>query len=906
MKIRQLLNIKECEFKAYIDSFNLYTRDKKNIMISNTYKNIIKNYILRNYSDSGLIELINKELEDSYFITKHEKQAVANNIFTNLDRYRRKVDNYIVDKDIKDNIGIENKEIQVKVDVVYEIDDNTYEIVKIKTSKPTLSLKARNADNLPENDIELYCMYLLGKKLYPNKRIIASYHHMGGKKDSDKEGKVYYNILLNEGIEALTKELSNYEDEKNNVLDKKELKKIDKSIKLINEVLNYNFTEGNNIVSSYDQNNLDDKILELYNTQLSSESEKCCDDNKCSMCDYSVYCKNKKPIQLEELKQLDKIQKEVHLTEEQEDVYLFNKGICKVLAGAGSGKSTTMAMRILRVIKEGCNPKDILLITFTEKGAKELKDKIISLSQFYKTYFDYNDLKVYTFNSYGQTLIEKEYELLGYDKCPELATNIDILDILKELVEENENISWLNYKNPLMSMRNYKGALIQLKTIFDKMKAFNYTEDELKEYLRKSNLYNIEDKDLNKAIEDIVLLYNKFNSELFKRNLIQYQDQILLATKILRKNLNKYGYKHIVVDEYQDTDKSQVDILKELVKYNEFESLMVVGDTNQSIFGFRNTTPENIINFEKDFDNVEVKYMMNNFRSTPQIVDLANKFISQNESCNKVNAVAKKDNGKEVVLKDFSTLKDERNYIIDLIKEKLREGTKLTDICYIGRTKKELLELQELLQENNISSNVRVMERYIDNSQVQSILNLAYYFKDITKNYYLWEFMNINGVYEADKMKEYDILINNNLDNNESIIEIFFNIAKELITDRVAIDFINKIEDRNYHTLNELLTYLNKISLYNDDTSVEKDDKLYNAITLTTGHGSKGLEWKIVVSGLDKFEYDDIEEDRRLLYVVLTRAMDELYLTYNKNMDKSRNKGKHPKCVDEIIKCMEE
>ena len=224
IKIRQLLNIKECEFKAYIDSFNFYTRDKKNIMISNTYKNIIKNYILSDYSDSGLIELINKELEDSYFITKHENQTVVNNIFTNLNRYRRKVQNYIVDKDIKDNIDIEGKEIQVNADVVYEIDDNTYEIVKIKTSKPTLSLKARNSDNLPENDIELYCIYLLGKKLYPNKKIIASYHHMSGKKDSDKEGKIYYNILLNEGVEGLNKELLYYKDKRNNVLDKKRIK----------------------------------------------------------------------------------------------------------------------------------------------------------------------------------------------------------------------------------------------------------------------------------------------------------------------------------------------------------------------------------------------------------------------------------------------------------------------------------------------------------------------------------------------------------------------------------------------------------------------------------------------------------------------------------------------------------
>lgn len=905
MKIRQLLNIKDCEFKAYIDNFNMYTRDKKNIMISNTYKDVVKNYNLNEYSGSGLKELINNKLDDSYFITKHEKQNILNTIFVNLNRYRSKINYDKVDKDVKENINVNGNDIEVKADVVYEIDDNTYEIAKIKTSKPSLSYRARNMDNLPENDIELYCMYLLGKQLYPDKNIITSYHHMSGKKDSDKEGKEYYNELLKGNDYKLYEQVLKLEEQIQYCIDKKEIAKIKKSVKTIQEILNYDFTEGNNVIScsNFNENYITDNIQKLMNIKLNENSNKCCDDSKCNICDYSVYCKNKPTIKLEELKQSESIQKEVNLTEEQNEVHMFNNGICKVLAGAGSGKSTTMAMRILRLIKEGCNPQDILLITFTEKGAKELKDKIIKLSKFYKVYFNYNDLEVFTFNSFGQYLINLEYKMLGYEKCPELATNINTLDILKELIEEYENIEWLNYKNPLMSMKNYKGALIQLKEIFSRIKAFDYSDIELLQYLKESNLYNI--KDYNGAIQDIKNLYFEFNDKLKENNLIEYQDQILLATRILQNKLQGYGYKHIVVDEYQDTDKAQVKILKLLVDYNWFKSLMVVGDINQSIFGFRNTTPDNIINFEKEFDNVEVKYMVNNFRSTPQIVNLANKFISQNESCNKVNAVAKKDNGKEVVLSDFDTSKDERQYIVDLIKEKLKEGTKLTDICYIGRTKKELLELQELLQENNIPSNIRVTERYIDNSQVQSILNLAYYFKDTSKNYYLWEFMNINGVHEVDKIKEYDTLINNNLDDNESIIEIFFNIVKELITDRVAIDFINKIEDRNYHTLNELLTYLNKISLYNDDTSIEKDDKLYNAITLTTGHGSKGLEWKVVISGLDKFEYDDIEEDRRLLYVVLTRAMDELYLTYNKNMDKTRNKGKYPKCIDEIIKCME-
>lgn len=906
MKIRQLLNIKECEFKAYMDSFNFYTREKKNIMISNTYKNIIKNYILSDYSDSELIELINRELEDSYFITKHEKQAVVNNIFTNLNRYGRKVDNYIVDKDIKDDVNVRGNNIEVKADVVYKIDDNTYEIAKIRTSKPSLSYKARNRDNLPENDVELYCMYLLGKQLYPDKNIVSSCHHMSGKKDSDKEGKDYYKELLKGNEYKLCEQALKLEEQMSYCTDKKEITKIKKSIKTIQEVLNYDFTEGNNVIScsSFNENYITDNIQKLMNIKLNENSNKCCDDSKCNMCDYSVYCKNKPIIKLEELKQLESIQKEVILTEEQREVYLFNEGICKVLAGAGSGKSTTMAMRILRLIKEGCNPQDILLITFTEKGAKELKDKIIKLSKFYKVYFDYNDLEVFTFNSFGQYLINLEYKMLGYDKCPELATNINTLDILKELVEKYENIEWLNYKNPLMSMKNYKGALIQLKEIFSRIKSFDYSDIELLQYLKDSNLYNI--KDYSKAIEDINTLYDEFNNKLKENNLIEYQDQILLTTKILQNKLQGYGYKHIVVDEYQDTDKAQVKILKLLVDYNWFESLMVVGDINQSIFGFRNTTPDNIINFEKEFNNVEVKYMVNNFRSTKEIVDLANKFISQNESCGDMKSKAFKQNGNLVQLKEFDTLKEEKEYHLKLIKDKINDDEKLTDICYIGRTRKELEELKELLESNNIPCNLKVTERYIDNNIVKSILNLAYYFKDTTKNYYLWEFMNVNGVKESETIKQYDDLINNRINDNDNVLELFFNIIDELIKDEIAIKFINNIKTQNYHSISELLTYLNKVSLYNDDTSIEKDDKLYNAITLTTGHGSKGLEWKIVISSLNNFKYENIEEDRRLLYVVLTRAKDELYLTYNNNMDKSRYKGKHTECVDEIIECLNE
>ncbi len=911
LKIRQLLNIKDCKFKAYVDSFNLYTRDKKEIMISNVCKDIIKSKDFKELTIDMIEELLNEKFDGTYIITKQEKEANIKILLSNLVRYQRwikKNELETITTDLKGIININDCNIEVKANIVYKRPNGIIELVKIKKGKTSLSYKAKTQDNLPINDIELHCLSLLGKKIFPNKLSLASYHHLSGKKDGDKTGKLFYDILIDKSENELLNIIDKLENDLNYIVDKKEIRKVKSQIKTIKDVLYFENTEGNNVITSNGNSDLNKTILELYNTNLDKNSEKSCDYNRCSMCDYSTICNNKIKMQLNELKSQVKEQKEVNLTDEQKDVYNFNEGICKVLAGAGSGKSTTMAMRILRLIQEGNSPKHMLLITFTEKGAKELRDKVISLAKYYNIYFDYNDLKVYTFNSFGQTLIEKEWRLLGFEKLPTLATNIDTIDIIKELVEEYDDIEGLNYKNPLMNMPNYKGSLIQLQFIFSRIKSYDYNMDELESYLTTNNLFNVRDGYYSGLVSDIFMLYSKYNTILKNKNLIEYQDQIIYTLEILKQKLYTYGFEHIIVDEYQDTDKSQVNVLKELVKYNNFKSLMVVGDVDQSIFGFRNTTPENIINFEKEFNNVEIKYMVNNFRSTPQIVNLANNFISINNSSGDLHSVAKKGDGQSVSIKEFDTKKDEREYLLNLVKDKIKTNN-LYDICIIGRTKKELTEIQELLENNNIPCNLRVSEKYIDNSQIQSILNLAYYFKDREKNYYLWEFLNINSNLTLEEINNVNECIketfkNKNIEQSE-LIELFYNIVDSKITDKVAIDFMERIKQRTYYSLNELLTYLTKIYLYKDNTSIEKDDKKYNAITLTTAHGSKGLEWKMVIGGLNEYKYDnDIEETRRLLYVMMTRAMDELYLTYNKNMDKIRDKGKYSKFIDEISESM--
>ncbi|NFH40822.1 ATP-dependent helicase [Clostridium sporogenes] len=936
IKLYQLKNMKQCPFKAYVSQFNFKTLINKSSMVRKVYKNILCNYNFIKLSQSQLKDIISEQLEDKYFLTNQEKEIevlTISNYLTRYIEYEKILNRKLLARNIYNDIQIGDKNIELNADIVFDNGDNI-EIVKYKTSATKLSYKARTEKNLPKNDIELYLLKKLGEKLFSQykKPIISSYYHLKGK----NEDKNTYEQFLKDKLVLISK-LNDLEFMAKICVDKKDKKAIDKQIKTIKDVLYFDNTKGNNIISFDYDNDLSDEIIKLSNTELNFDSEKC-QSSDCEFCSYSTLCNHKyidKNDGVEEVQSLKKSNGEVKLTEAQKQVVDIEEGNYRVNSVAGSGKSTTMVLRAIELFKRGYKPNDILMITFTNKGCEELKEKITYWLSYYDIKGIYTrDLNIFTFNSFGDSIISKEWNKLGFTEQPKLATMIDINDIIKELLIEYDKIDWLNYKNPLLNYPNAKGAFKQLLIYFNLIKSFNYNAVSLIENVlikEKDNLSITELKEKSFLIFD---LYDKFNEKLQEKNLLQYQDQALYLIELLEEYpelKNIYGYKHIIVDEYQDTDATQVDLLHLLSKCDKFKSLMVVGDNSQAIYSFRNTTPKNILNFDKEFDNVQDIFLLNNFRSTPQICNVANKLDKLNTQRIDKEIISKKENGKIPELLKFKTIDDENKYIAKLIQEKIKEGIPKHEICYIARTKKELLELQKLLNENDISNIVEASELYLDNTNVQCIINLANFFRNMEQDYYLMEYLLIadNKYLEMDNKSFEEIVqtIKNeiieeiqeidNQEDNESIevinkedlkINCFYKRIQPITEkDEVAKSFIENMQNRKFYTFNELLSYLYKISLYHDDTSIEKDDKKYDAIVLTTAHSSKGKEWSVVINSINKYKYEDIrndldllEEERRLLFVSLTRAKDELYVTYNTNQNKIRNKGKYCLFADEL------
>lgn len=926
MKIYQLNNIKQCPYKAYVSSFNLKTMTNKNGMIRSIYKEILLRNDFLSLSKSNLKELILSLLEDKYFVTKQEKQVEFEYIYSYIKRYavyEKKLNRRLLSKNINGFIEVGDEKIQVDIDAVYD-NGNNIELIKYKANATELSYKARTEDNKPQNNIELFIMKRLGEKIYEKfkKPIIASFYHMRGKSEDKTvlEDYIKDESILVEKINKL---------ELLNPTEKKEIKEVQKEIKLLKDVLYFNNTEGNNIIT-FDYNiDLSKDILKLINVELNSNSEKC-KSNDCEVCRYSNLC-NYEPVkkEFEQVKELKKSSGEVKLTEDQKKVvYDTHKGIYRIIACPGAGKSSVMVLRTIELFKKGYSAKDVLMITFTNKGAEELREKIGYWLNFYNIKdIKTSELNIYTFNSFGMSIIEKEWEELGYSSKPNLTTTIDVNDILRNLLEKYNNIEWLNYKNPLINFPHIQGVLIQLKNYFNKIKSFAYNQDEfIREVLAKEKCGT--DKEIKAST--IYYMYEEFNEILKRNNLVQYQEQISLLVKLFKKSnvfIEKYGFKHIVVDEYQDTNYTQVELLQMFKRHKNFTSLVVVGDEDQSIFSFNNTTPQNILDFENDFstpnESVNSIFMVDNFRSTPEICNTANKLISLNEKRLGKSIIGRKANGNLPILIKSNTLKDEYSYIAGKINEYINDSVPYHEIAFIARTKKELLNMQNILNENNIPNIIEVSELFIENQNVKLIISLSKFFRDMSKKYHLMEFYSIvnNTILDNDVIENMAIKIkddlekidNKNYDNElttkeEAKLKYFFELISPLKEiDEVTKVFVENLIKKNFHTFNDMLTYLYKIDLYGDDTAIQKDDIKYEAIVLTTAHGSKGREWKVVFNSINKYKYEELkdnqesfEEELRLLFVSLTRAKDELYITINTNQDKSRGKGKYCLFADKL------
>lgn len=868
-----LTSMETCKAKGYFEKLNLTYVKGKGYAISVKVKKLFDDVDFITFSEKEIKDKLEELLTANLFVSRQMREEEIKLLTAQLMRFythQHKKSFNVFYRQTSQEIMVKGQAIQASADFIFE-NSGVIEVVKIKRSEPKLSYSGRKIETKPMHSIDLFLLSELGKKLYPGKKVVASLYHLKSKDDTR----------------------SKFESE-------------------------FEIKKGKNIVSHTftpeQEESVANRILELLNENLTIESERTCDTTVCDFCQFVNICKYEKAKEvLTEVKETKKAGA-LKLTDSQYDAVFFRKGVARINAGAGSGKTTVLALRVTELLQEGVRPQDILLITFTNKGAQEMREKISYwLNEMGMDTTVVNKMDILTFNAWGDKVLSQEYGILGFSEAPKLAEKVDRYDVLFQVLDENEQLEGYDYKNPLLDFRTAKGVVVEIAEHFNAIKA---------QFIQDADTCGAKLNLQPTIASKVFALYESYNQKLKERNLVEYQDQINLLMTIVEEHqdvLYKHKYSHIMVDEYQDTDNMQFDIISALVDTDNFESLMVVGDDSQSIFGFRHTTQDIILNFHNYFDEVKDVYFVENFRSTPEIIEVANQLNDLNTKKINKTLVSKAPNGTIPKLWAFATPHDEYSGIASEIEKLVSAGTAPETIAVIARTKSELLTMESYLTEKNIPVVLDIAEQLLNNKNVQIMISLTDFFQDMKLEYNLLEFLyifqeeRVKGM-TTEEVKQFVHMFKEELlegyeelEEEGDKLNFYFEYIKQIAErDAVVAGFLEELKAKNFKTIEDLFVYLRKLVLYKDEKPVVKKDVKYRAVLLTTAHSSKGKEFDIVFNTIDKYKHetsmkpDEIEEERRLLFVSVTRAKKKLYVTYHTNQDRVKIKGTYSQFANEL------
>lgn len=337
---------------------------------------------------------------------------------------------------------------------------------------------------------------------------------------------------------------------------------------------------GDNTINIHFERKDEAAIAELYKGVKADAASPTCDEKTCYDCRYRDLCHTAfTKRKLEEIGTVEETPlDQIRMTKAQRKFVAFDSGQCRVNAVAGSGKTTVVVLRTLRLIEEGCDPSHILMITFTEKAKEEMKSRLRRYAKgaaLKDVGIDADKIVVETFNSFGQRLLEAHYAKLGFTDVPGLVDEIAKKDIIAALMETHRTLP-MDYNNPFLDLPNAVGAVVQMGKIIDTFKA-NHVE-------AAAQAEPLLSKDLKPHTAELLDIYLQYNAELVKKNMIDYEDQLRLNLK-----LKPYGvfealpYRHIIVDEFQDSNSNQIGLILEMARVDKaLESIVVVGDELQA------------------------------------------------------------------------------------------------------------------------------------------------------------------------------------------------------------------------------------------------------------------------------------------------------------------------------------
>lgn len=627
------------------------------------------------------------------------------------------------------------------------------------------------------------------------------------------------------------------------------------------------------------------------------------------------------------------------LNERQREAAEKIEGALLILAGAGSGKTRTITYRIAHMVKEvGISPYKILAVTFTNKAAKEMKERVEDLVG-----EEAKRVMISTFHSFGLRLLRVYGDRLGYN------SNFTIYD-----TDDQKRVVKNIMKDLVIKDKSLKESLVV--SIISKLKEDEISPDEYE----NTEKYN----ENGKIIAEI---YRRYNSALKSNNAMDFSDilvntnRILEIPDVLNKVQDKFQY--IMVDEYQDTNNIQYKIVNKIAK--KYGNICVVGDENQSIYGFRGANIQNILNFEKDYPDATVVKLEENYRSTSVILDAANAVIKNNSSARDKKLWTKKSVGEKITLESCSDGREEASYVVGEIIRGKAKGNKYRDFTILYRTNAQSRMFEEKLLRENIPYKIFGGTQFYQRAEIKDVVAYLSVINNLEDNLNLTRILNVPKRKIGDKTLEkisdfakenglslfktlgrveeisglsanLKITILNfykmmmefiELSEGAGVSELFDTIMKEINYNDYLIANYEDYETRkeNIEELKNsivelekvvenltLREYLENISLISATDNLE-EEKDY--VKLMTIHNSKGLEFPIVfVVGMEEglfpgsraeFDSNELEEERRLCYVAITRAEEKLYMTYANsrimygNEDWSREASRF---IDEIPK----
>ena len=603
-----------------------------------------------------------------------------------------------------------------------------------------------------------------------------------------------------------------------------------------------------------------------------------------------------------------KIDYEDKLNNAQLEAVTRQKGPMLVIAGAGSGKTRTLVYRAIRLIEDGINPENILLLTFTRKAAGEMLRRASRLLD-----DRCSNISGGTFHSFANMILRRYAKLIGF------ASNFSILDR-----KDAEDVIGLVRTN--MGYHKSKERFPHKETISDIISKALNKDCPIEKVLKEGYPHFAQNSKDIKKIQKEYSSYKKNRSIMDYDDLLVYLEKLLSSNEEIRGKLSNF-YRYIMIDEFQDTNKLQARIAYSLASNH--KNIMVVGDDSQSIYSFRGANFKNIMDFPKKYKDARIIKLEQNYRSTQPILDFTNEIIRFAKESYRKTLYTKKEGEQKPVYIESQDDNYQSKFIVQRILELREEGVPLNDIAVLFRSSWHSMDLEIELMSHNIPFVKYGGLKFTEAAHIKDILaylKVAYNPMDSVSWHrillliegigpqtasdliggivddgrgidYLNESPHSNRKYSGDLEKLYSTLemISGTKsplsDKVKAVLGIYDPIMKEKYDDfNKRVNDVNSLEiiAQRYKELEDFLVDLTLEPLDERQTRTEPEDKDEDKLILSTIHSAKGLEWHTVfiISLIDGyipstyalFTAEEIEEERRLLYVAATRAKQNLYL----------------------------